>query len=765
MKLASAICVTAGRVSCLNEAIACFMAQSHTPKELIILNTLPAQLLVCDLPSVTILNPLERPNSLAAARNIAIRHSQGDILVTYDDDDGYGNDFLTEFAKHFTDGIDWVYQPRQFHVENGRIKSVVAGSCNVFAFTRKAFDALGGYQETLSVGEDRQFLGRLTSQFKGVKIPEEDFIPQFFYRWGSGAVEHISGHGDDSVGRTPAWERARITLDKKIKVGAIPTGRIELKPALKHDYGNMARQFIQTTKRAGAKGGIACVMLGRLGDIINILPVLRHIAESYAKPHLIVSREFLPLLDGISYVEPYPVDLPYDQILSAINLAEKEFAHVIVAQIWGKGWTQPKLTEAYNKEAWLQTGFLHRFDDPAWLPVFDQRNLAREKSLCVKLQGLEKPMLLVKLDGSVSSPCHDCPALLPLIVKRFGQDFNVINLSEVRSERIFDLLGLMDRAACLVSVDTSLLHLAGATTVPTVALVNPAQWLGTLPRCNCVRKLTYTEALAEPEKVLEAVTSAILQVERKEIAVVELRQPPARKLYHAVERHKQPPPVARKDAAVASWDKLYAQNVTACHLRAYPRDARVIGDKRALPYLRDVLAPALELMTDDDILIWTNDDVYLHPDLPEYLKFHVPVYGACTSQRLDFVGRIPLDRPRGKYVLRGRRHIGRDLLAATKKWFKEKWEQIGDPICGASIFDLHLASIVRLDYGIQTSRANIGENLFPAEIPLGYVAHQKHTPGWSNNANTPSEKHNKSNYIRWAVEFLPALKFDQSGCI
>ncbi len=239
----SCICVTAGRVSHLNEALACFLAQTHESKQLVIYNTLPAQELVGDFPGVVIVNCAERPKSLGWARNRAALYSTyGDVFANWDDDDLYLPGFLSSFAKWFTDTVDWVYQPTQFYMENWRIVAVVKGSMNVHAFTRRAFQELGGYPY-LSVGEDRELVRKLRILFRGVEIPKEGFTPQFIYGW-QNRVHHLSGRGDDRPGQHGAWKRAGNNLAKQIAARRIPTGRIELVPKLRHDYAKLASDFL-----------------------------------------------------------------------------------------------------------------------------------------------------------------------------------------------------------------------------------------------------------------------------------------------------------------------------------------------------------------------------------------------------------------------------------------------------------------------------------------------------------------------------------------
>ncbi len=79
-----------------------------------------------------------------------------------------------------------------------------------------------------------------------------------------------------------------------------------------------------------AGNDISCVVqLGRYGNIINILPLLRHIHAHHGTPVLMVSRQFSDLLEGVSYVQTWAVDLDYREILQAVRLAEDRYARVM----------------------------------------------------------------------------------------------------------------------------------------------------------------------------------------------------------------------------------------------------------------------------------------------------------------------------------------------------------------------------------------------------------------------------------------------------
>src|SRR4029453_330313 len=86
----SCLCATYGPRGGLQEAIAFFRAQEYPgEKELIVVNDLAEQELVLDHPEVRILNFRTRFPSLGEKRHYAIAQSTGQVLITWDDDDGY----------------------------------------------------------------------------------------------------------------------------------------------------------------------------------------------------------------------------------------------------------------------------------------------------------------------------------------------------------------------------------------------------------------------------------------------------------------------------------------------------------------------------------------------------------------------------------------------------------------------------------------------------------------------------------------------------
>lgn len=113
-------------------------------------------------------------------------------------------------------------------------------------------------------------------------------------------------------------------------------------------------------------------------------------------------------------------------------------------------------------------------------------------------------------------------------------------------------------------------------------------------------------------------------------------------------------------------------------------------------------------------------------------------------------------------------HIGRDGFAFTKAWLMEHWQEIGDVVLGASDWDIYLAAFIRLvQYGIKTTKSNLGQQIFPAEIPTGYTGHLAHHSTWNTpDVNSvPSNRHNRLIFRNWALAALPDLKFTENNTL
>lgn len=793
----SCVCVTCARVHPLQNAIHDFVSQKYEGvKELVVLNTCPLQTLEfiwphgnATFPNLRIINLDKRPESLGQARNMAIEQAKGDIIVTWDDDDSYLPHHLQTIADGFSQvkadrsppldptksAVDWIWLDKQFWGWGNTIKDIVKGQCPCFAFTKRAWQGVGGYPGGLSVAEDRTFISNVTQRYAG-NYHRITGTPSFVYRWSNG-VYHLSGQGDDKPELPKAYDRYWADVRRRMDCGIEPMGKVTLIPVPPEaNWVKLAESYMgrQAQKKTRMIPDVCIVQLGRFGDCINVLPIAQHIAERYAKPHWMISKEFASLLDGVSYVIPHVVDFQPQQLQKAIAIARQEYRLILSTQIYGSEHMEHFTTESYNKESWRVSGFLHKFNDFSMRPVFDLRSVEREKSLISKLSYRSKPLILVNVTNSISSPFEYGQLLLTIVQQWYGKKYHVVDLGNLKFERVYDVLGLMDNAAALISIDTCFLHLACASDVPTLAIVNPSRWLGTIMRrSDNVEVMNYNEVMTIPE--FKNRLDRVLRMKRVPLPpVTRIKTPPAnRRMIHVSNYFKDTDPheAERKAHAQASWKAIYAQGVESRYLSdTYPRSSLNFGDKRNLPFVKDILMLGLQGANDDDIIFITNNDTWLRPDIVDVLRFQVSVYGACCSQRREFKRcHIPVGLPTPEdYVRISDSHPGRDLFAFTARWLRDHWEQIGDYCFGSSDWDWCMAAMLRLDYGIRTDRTNLEEHIFPAEIPLGYVCHQFHIPAWASKEHdgiAPSQIRNRKLFKEWATVHLPELQFKPGNVI
>jgi glycosyltransferase involved in cell wall biosynthesis len=230
----------------LEEAVESFLRQDYADKELVLLNDCPAQFLVCDAPAVTVVNLPRRFRSLGEKRNAAIGLADGNVVMPWDDDDvslpwrisvsaeSLGN------ADYFCPSQYWVADATGLHSDSCRSLAHAAS-----AFTRDAFDAVGGYPH-LSFGEDTAFDDALRA------TPEVDVVPAarlpmdqwyYVYRWGVSPV-HMSSRGPEQDWYGEIGRRA------------IEPGRFVLRPHWREDYLRRSRDALMSDSPDPRRGGL-----------------------------------------------------------------------------------------------------------------------------------------------------------------------------------------------------------------------------------------------------------------------------------------------------------------------------------------------------------------------------------------------------------------------------------------------------------------------------------------------------------------------------
>ncbi len=144
------------------------------------------------------------------------------------------------------------------------------------------------------------------------------------------------------------------------------------------------------------------VMLGRYGDICNILPMLLAENDAGRRPTLVVSKDFADILDGVSYVDRIVWEGAYDQLPDALRWLKKSkgIHSPIVCQFHRHPFDKARLTDSYQKEVWRLAGKLGEFKARGPL-LFDRRNGDREARFFERFQPPPK-IRCPKLKASVT---------------------------------------------------------------------------------------------------------------------------------------------------------------------------------------------------------------------------------------------------------------------------------------------------------------------------------------------------------------------------
>jgi hypothetical protein len=272
------------------------------------------------------------------------------------------------------------------------------------------------------------------------------------------------------------------------------------------------------------------VLGGRFGDIIQMLPCCGEIFRRTGKrPIMVSSTQYANVYDGVSYVQSFPMDLPWwEGLVRMAQIAQERFHGGVIIQWWNAPELAGKLIPEQAKGATILQchGINHGVNLAEWpdygtsmasrcgfardewrnLPlVFDKRDRGREAQLLYAVRGRDtKPILLINFNGH-SSPFAAVPEVMREVNKLKGR-FNIVDIGRLKATRIFDLLGLYDAALGLLTIDTATLHLAQASKIPYIAWTVDG-WTSSVPKGNCVKEIKYSQAVPRVGEVVATLES------------------------------------------------------------------------------------------------------------------------------------------------------------------------------------------------------------------------------------------------------------------
>jgi hypothetical protein len=451
------------------------------------------------------------------------------------------------------------------------------------------------------------------------------------------------------------------------------------------------------------------ITLGAYGDCCNTLPLVLHDFHLGNRPTMMIAREFAGLLDGVSYCERLVYEGDYSQSAKAADEAQAsgKFDNIYLCQCYGT--TVERATDSYAKEAWRLVQRIHLWDQ---LPlVFDRRDRERERLQFEALQGEAgyrrvNPIVLVSRSGR-SSPFHDWSMLI-MALGSLVEDFNIVDVSDMRLHRFYDMLGLMEKSVALVSTDSGLLHLAQAIpTLPVIALTthSPDSWHGSPRRGSHVFNCRYDE-FRERQKEIPNVIRRIMSGSK------------INRIVHVYSDfdHRADDAEFRFNVARLSWKREYGLTdwlPTPVHDKTLNRNATVVGEKKPAPFLKDILERGAEIAAPEDIILFTNDDTNFAPnfsvDLKQCMANHDAIWG--SRMELNYI-KSP---PSREEMSRGYKHCGADVFAFRKSWWTKHRDRVPDFLLSFECWDLSLRTLINITGGAEAE---------------GLCAHQIHTSHW-----------------------------------
>lgn len=485
---------------------------------------------------------------------------------------------------------------------------------------------------------------------------------------------------------------------------------------------------------------VAVICLGRFGDCCGALQIALHKFQQGNHVTFIIAREFASLLGGVTYVEPQIYDGNYSECLKAAEQAEQseKFDKVMVCQVYGT--SIDRQTDSFVKEAWRAVGKLHLWGK---LPlVFDNRSVDRERHLiadvlsearCFEI-GItpQMPIVLVAYSGR-SSPFPHISQLVELL-KTVSSQFHFVDISDLKCERFYDLLGLMERATCLIATDSGPLHLANAVPkLPVIALITdrPDMWHGSPAQPNHILRIRYSDFEKSKGKIIDTLNGILTGKQTPRDTI----------LFHVWNDYERQDDgnLHRHRLAKNTWEKTYNAHPMwmsyPVHDNMLTRSSLNVGEKRRTPFVKDVINMVANEARADDILVFTNDDNLMLEGFTATILEKVIQHRAIWGSRWE----LPMGVEPKWGSPKGYKHVGADVFAFTKQWWDENQDSFPDHLISFEAWDLNLRILIESTGGTQVE---------------GLVAHYIHQPVWHSREHREGigNLHNRKLFQQWLAQ-------------
>lgn len=357
------------------------------------------------------------------------------------------------------------------------------------------------------------------------------------------------------------------------------------------------------------------IQLSKIGDVVSILPILYHeFQQTGIRPKLMVCRDFVSILEGVSYVDPVIFNGAYDDLKKAIAEAKAKFSQVVVLQTHGNIPITQK-TPSFQLDQWERAGCAAHFTE--WPTVIDQPWPTPWGFWGKSGWESNPPPFILFADHSQSSPFLHKEELYKALKEAFP-DHDAWRLSGIRTQRIDGCLGLYEKAAALVTIETAHLHLSKASKVPTFVLAAEG-WRGSAPHPKFKFYMKYNEWETRKGALIDAVNLAInppvevtLSAQPTVSCIIPIYKPDAAMLLKclaAVSPQVDEIIITREAGALLPAEVLDESN---------PKIKYVTHPETGIGFGRNVNFGA-KVATSDYLLV-LNDDCFLEPNAVEKMK-------------------------------------------------------------------------------------------------------------------------------------------------
>lgn len=428
------------------------------------------------------------------------------------------------------------------------------------------------------------------------------------------------------------------------------------------------------------------VCLGKTGDLLTLLPILKQESTLQHPSPLMVSRDFASVIEGVSYVSPIVFEGGAHELDRAVAEATKITPQFRVAQVCGDPAMLKRqvlnrrpeikdgkfLGDSFQKSLWQLCDHWGDFTK-GWPLVFDKRSPEREqalieKHLFVPRRGggfaMTKSRVMLVSTGRQPGVATDAGhfafkrLLMLLLNKCFNRGWLIVDLDSIVAERFYDLLGLYEKANVLVATDNAPLHLAYACPdLPVCALISdkPTLWNGSAWRPNHIFHCRYGDFAERAEEMIAAIEGLGLAGDHFWAKKIQ-----GRKNVHVWSQYEVNQDNAERHSfAKSNWERRYHKdgNWIDCRIDrgAFGRDTenmKMQGGR--YPFLKDVLRAGAQRSSSGDLIVLTRADTCF-TDAPiregwsnrllkdERGDFHSPWvdYVAVPHSAMERLGELP----------------------------------------------------------------------------------------------------------------------------